>query len=178
MNSRSSAPHGPSLSKVLTGKGARLLALDGGGVKGVSSVLILKAIMDRVRYIEQRDGIDASNDPRKPAEYFHLAGGTSTGGLIALMLFRLQMDTDQCLLAYRTLASQIFAAPAILGLPLPGLLGKAALAANAWFQGSQFSGKPLEDAITQVVDQYSNEDPQFKYNLVSPNARKMFMCAT
>ena len=51
-----------------------LLALDGGGIRGVSMLLILDEIMKRV----QKDKHLASLPP--PCEYFHLIGGTSTGG--------------------------------------------------------------------------------------------------
>ena len=63
----------------------RVLALDGGGVRGLSSLLILREIMED---IEQQT--DAANTPR-PCEYFDLIGGTSTGGLIAIMLGLLGM---------------------------------------------------------------------------------------
>ena len=49
-------------------KPLRLLALDGGGVRGLSSLLILKAIMDGI------------GPKTKPCEVFDLIGGTSTGG--------------------------------------------------------------------------------------------------
>lgn len=47
---------------------------DGGGVRGLSSLLILKAIMERIQIIK--------NLPRLPrvSEYFDLVAGTSTGG--------------------------------------------------------------------------------------------------
>jgi Patatin-like phospholipase len=63
----------------------RVLTLDGGGVRGLSSLLILREIMED---IERRTNADET--PR-PCEYFHLIGGTSTGGLIAIMLGRLGM---------------------------------------------------------------------------------------
>jgi patatin-like phospholipase/acyl hydrolase len=63
----------------------RILSLDGGGVRGLSSLLILREIMED---IEQRTG--ATETPR-PCEYFDLIGGTSTGGLIAIMLGLLGM---------------------------------------------------------------------------------------
>jgi len=63
----------------------RILSLDGGGVRGLSSLLILREIMED---IEQRTG--ASETPR-PCDYFDLIGGTSTGGLIAIMLGLLGM---------------------------------------------------------------------------------------
>jgi patatin-like phospholipase/acyl hydrolase len=63
----------------------RVLTLDGGGVRGLSSLLILREIMED---IERRT--DADETPL-PCEYFDLIGGTSTGGLIAIMLGRLGM---------------------------------------------------------------------------------------
>lgn len=63
----------------------RVLSLDGGGVRGLSSLLILKEIMAEIgRSAEtEQDAL--------PCEFFDLIGGTSTGGLIALMLGRLRM---------------------------------------------------------------------------------------
>lgn len=44
----------------------------------------------------------------KPCEYFHLLAGTSTGGLVAIMLGRLEMSTEEALDAYDAFASEIF----------------------------------------------------------------------
>jgi len=63
----------------------RALTFDGGGVRGLSSLLILREIMET---IERQT--DADETPL-PCEYFDLIGGTSTGGLIAIMLGRLGM---------------------------------------------------------------------------------------
>jgi len=52
-----------------------------------------------------------SSDPNvKPCKYFDMIAGTSTGGLIAIMLGRLQMTIPECIEVYTTLASQIFSA--------------------------------------------------------------------
>ncbi|KAF2477529.1 FabD/lysophospholipase-like protein [Lindgomyces ingoldianus] len=79
-----------------------LLALDGGGIRGVSELLILDEIMRRV----QCDSNLA--EMPLPCDYFDLIGGTSTGGLIALMLGRLRMTTDEALRTYNSLARAIF----------------------------------------------------------------------
>ena len=66
----------------------RVLTLDGGGVRGLSSLvilLILRNIMESIK-VQTR----APQTP-KPCEYFDLIGGTSTGGLIAIMLGLLGM---------------------------------------------------------------------------------------
>ena len=46
--------------------------------------------------------------PPKPCDYFDMIGGTSTGGLIAIMLGRLQMTVDECIVAYTSLSDKVF----------------------------------------------------------------------
>jgi patatin-like phospholipase/acyl hydrolase len=48
----------------------RLLALDGGGVRGLSSLMILQHLMATIN----------PENTQKPCEYFDMIGGTSTGG--------------------------------------------------------------------------------------------------
>lgn len=60
--------------------GLCLLSLDGGGVRGLSSLYILKGLMTRLN-----DERKASGLPKvKPCEIFDLIGGTSTGGYGAI----------------------------------------------------------------------------------------------
>jgi patatin-like phospholipase/acyl hydrolase len=51
-------------------KKLRLLCIDGGGVRGLSALFILKQLMEAVNRIA----------PPKPCNYFDMIGGTSTGG--------------------------------------------------------------------------------------------------
>jgi len=67
----------------------RILALDGGGVRGVSELLILTNLFKRIKF-EENDG-QISGPLPEPWKYFDLICGTSTGGLLALMLGRLRM---------------------------------------------------------------------------------------
>ena len=53
-----------------------LLALDGGGVRGLSSLFILSALMTRVNAEREKQGAN----PVKPCQIFDMIGGTSTGG--------------------------------------------------------------------------------------------------
>jgi Patatin-like phospholipase len=64
----------------------RILSLDGGGIRGLSALLILKGIIDAVHRKSGNHGL-------LPCQLFDLIGGTSTGGLIAIMLGRLGMVT-------------------------------------------------------------------------------------
>ena len=59
-----------SASSAQPSKDLCLLALDGGGVRGLSSLQILRQLMEAV---------DPKNPP-KPCDYFDMIGGTSTGG--------------------------------------------------------------------------------------------------
>jgi patatin-like phospholipase/acyl hydrolase len=63
----------------------RILCLDGGGPKGLSSLVILKELMAQ---ISRRYG---NTSKLRPCDYFDLICGTGTGGLIAIMLGRLQL---------------------------------------------------------------------------------------
>lgn len=56
----------------MPGQGLRLLAIDGGGVRGLSSLIILEQLMETIN----------PDSPPKPGEYFDMIGGTSTGGLV------------------------------------------------------------------------------------------------
>ena len=64
----------------------RILALDGGGVRGLSEVLILKFLMLRLRHEEQKKTKQRLPDLPSPWKYFDLICGTSTGGLLALIM--------------------------------------------------------------------------------------------
>ena len=80
------------------GKELCLLVLDGGGVHGLSSLQILKQLTE----------FSDPERPLKPCEYFDMIGGTSTGGLIAIMLGRLRMSVDECIATYQLLSSTVF----------------------------------------------------------------------
>ncbi|KAH9861686.1 hypothetical protein J1614_011439 [Plenodomus biglobosus] len=44
----------------------------------------------------------------KPYDIFDMIGGTSTGGIIAIMLGRLEMDVEEYIVIYQALISKIF----------------------------------------------------------------------
>jgi patatin-like phospholipase/acyl hydrolase len=141
----------------------QLLSLDGGGVKGISSLCILNAIMEEVKNREIRDGTNTSTQHRKPVDYFHLATGTSTGGLIALMLFRLHMNVPEVIAQYENISKDLFS-PRVFGFPLHRLgvfgywLGNGWLKAKAVFSKSQFSDEPMKEAIDKIVGKYGFDD--------------------
>jgi patatin-like phospholipase/acyl hydrolase len=68
----------------------RILCLDGGGVKGLSSLHILKELMEQIQRDRESSSRTMNTSPLRPCDYFDLICGTGTGGLIAIMLGRLQ----------------------------------------------------------------------------------------
>ncbi|KAF2727002.1 FabD/lysophospholipase-like protein [Polyplosphaeria fusca] len=129
----------------------RLLSLDGGGVRGLSSLMVLDDLMENIMQEEKRLGRRAQNDhtPLKPCDYFDLIGGTSTGGIIAILLSRLRLDCKQCISIYSKLAEQIFKhdkSIKMFGMKVPT-------------GATRFSGVVLEKAIkTALVDLGYSED--------------------
>lgn len=79
-----------------------MLCLDGGGIKGYTSLLILKRIFRTMMAEGQLDEIP------KPCNIFDLIVGTSTGGLIAVMLGRLHMSIDECIATYERVGGEVF----------------------------------------------------------------------
>ncbi len=79
--------------KPITGRGVRILAMDGGGMKGMT-------IVELLRNIERRAG--------KPIhELFDVIGGTSTGGLLAVAMGVLGLDLDACDDIYKSLGQKV-----------------------------------------------------------------------
>ncbi|KAL6716623.1 hypothetical protein ACLMJK_006191 [Lecanora helva] len=122
----------------------KLLSLDGGGVKGFFTILVIKRLIDETRRMEGNP-----NSGKRPCDYFDLIGGTSTGGLLAIMLGRLQMDASSCIVAYRSLSKDVFYQNPLLGrLSVIKTIGSVALGVS-WF-----SGDLLKSAVCQTVESY------------------------
>ncbi|KAF1963374.1 FabD/lysophospholipase-like protein [Byssothecium circinans] len=127
LSSAETNPHAP----------LRLLSLDGGGVRGLSSLMVLDDLMENIAQEEKRLGRRAKSDTSalKPI------GGTSTGGIIAILLSRLRLDCKQCIRIYSRLAEQIFKhdkSIKVYGVKIPT-------------GASRFSGAVLERAIKQAL---------------------------
>lgn len=70
----------------------RILSLDGGGIRGESQLHMLKELMVQVQSeLALSNQSSTQRGLVKPCEFFDLICGTGTGGLIALMLGRLEM---------------------------------------------------------------------------------------
>ncbi|KAF4549351.1 Hypothetical protein D9617_22g066970 [Elsinoe fawcettii] len=82
----------------MSGHKLNLLSIDGGGIKGLSALYLLKKLMELIDF----------EDPPKPCEVFDMIGGTSTGGWIAIMLGRLDMTVDEYITSFLNLQRRIF----------------------------------------------------------------------
>jgi hypothetical protein len=83
-------------------------------------------------------GVDPS-EKLYPHKYFDLIGGTSTGGLVAVMLGRLGMDIQAAIEKYQELG------PTIFGQDRGTFLGVVV-------KGAHFDCKPFEDALAKWVE--------------------------
>ncbi|KAJ7487349.1 FabD lysophospholipase-like protein [Mycena galericulata] len=127
---------------------------DGGGIRGLSMLIILKDIMWKLKVEESLP------DVPRPCDYFDLIGGTSTGGLIALMLGRLRMSVQDTVKAYGELSKEVFS-----DVKTPGSNGR-------------FKAKKLEKAIKQIVGVHSaSQDQEEGMEDTRENACKTFICA-
>lgn len=80
----------------------KILSLDGGGIKGYTSLLILQRVFRQMSTLREDGTIP------KPCDLFDLIVGTSTGGLIATMLGRLGLSIEECLAYYEKIGKEVF----------------------------------------------------------------------
>jgi hypothetical protein len=106
----------------------RVLALDGGGVKGMLTLGLLKPLEDELRR-------RAGGDPDfRLAHYYDLIGGTSTGAIIATAL-ALGLSVDELIALYMRLGPDVF--------------GKSA--GDGVFLQPKFDSRKLRRALSSVL---------------------------
>ncbi len=106
----------------------RVLALDGGGVKGILTLGMLKVLEDELR-------VRAHGSPSfRLSDYYDLIGGTSTGAIIASGL-ALGLSVDELTTLYQRLGPEVF--------------GKTA--GDGVFLQSKFDSRKLRRALHSVL---------------------------
>lgn len=154
-DSPAAPPHSPSAgqpgSRVprnasATNRPLCILSLDGGGIRGLVSLYVLQDLMDRIEVQEKFE------ETPLPCECFDLIVGTSTGGLIALMLGRLKMSVNDAIDAYKGLAEEVF------GTETRSWLGKA----NPISSAPRYSAEKLEAAIRKIAGDEKLAEPEAK----------------
>ena len=78
-----------------------VLSIDGGGFKGLACLRILAHLMAQI------SGGDDEVSPR-PCQVFDLICGTSTGGLIAILLGRFGLSCEEAIEVYRDVGETMF----------------------------------------------------------------------
>ena len=81
----------------------------------------------------------------EPQDVFDFVAGTSTGGLIAIMLGKLRMNPHQCIQAYKSLSKEIFGKKHTRGRITHGLAK------------TRYSGLRLENCIRRLIEQNNLE---------------------
>lgn len=110
-------------------RGVRILSLDGGIVTGYTSLIMLKRLL---RLMEPEGRI-------YPHKHFDLICGTSSGGLIAILLGRLRLDLDEATSTYLNLMK----------------LSEASLRQWWWARNTHRS---LTAAIQDIVQEHGTKD--------------------
>ncbi|OBT63724.1 hypothetical protein VE03_06168 [Pseudogymnoascus sp. 23342-1-I1] len=131
----------------------RLLSLDGGGIRGISELVILEEIMHRV-------GRVLKVETPLPADYFDMICGTSTGGLIAILLGRLRLSVPEAIDRYRVLAKQVFSER------------------KYRVQDGTFKASKLEAAIKETIEwKLGKGNAETKMFMAGTVSCKTFVCA-
>ena len=140
-------PPPEALTRRLSAPGPkRILALDGGGIRGIITLGFLARIEAVLR---ERSG----NPHMVLADYFDLIGGTSTGALLATA-FSLGWPVERAARMYRELAGSIFRPRRSMLGPLAGLVG------------ARFDQRPLEEVLHREIGDLRLDSPELRTGLV------------
>ncbi len=135
----------------------RILTLDGGGIRGVISLQILKKIES---LLQQRHGAQM-----RLCDYFDLIAGTSTGAIIAAGL-AIGMRVEEIDSLYRKLGAQVFKQQFFRRGLLRAKFSSAALEAELERQFSDISlgSKQVKTGLAIVLKRLDTGSPWVVYN--------------
>ena len=102
--------------------------------------------------------------PLQPYEYFDMIAGTSTGGLIAIMLGTLQMTTKECIDAYMDLSPKVF--------PIEGFaLGNKIIQLVKKVSGrARFDAKAMEEEVKKLVANHLDQGPDAVFEQIGTSS--------
>lgn len=110
--------------------------------------MLLKELMKKISY---RLGLDLD-----PHQLFDLMGGTSTGGLIAIMLGRLKLDCRICEEKYTQLSRKIFTPKRNKFNPTKWL--------DAWNLDGAYNHEILEQEVKLLVNNHLGDEEAFLFS--------------
>lgn len=162
-----------SLRRAIKGRsvpkqGLRILAMDGGGMKGMATVKMLKEI-------ERGTG-------KQIHELFDLVCGTSTGGMLAVALAIKQMSLEKCEEIYKNLGKLVFAEPvpkdneaATWREKLDQLYKSSSQSFRVVVHGSKHSAEQFERLLMEMC---ADEDGDLLIESAAKNIPKVFVVST
>ncbi|XWS19442.1 hypothetical protein CRYUN_Cryun31cG0016300 [Craigia yunnanensis] len=149
-------------------QGLRILSMDGGGMKGLATVQIL-------REIEKGTG-------KRIHELFDVICGTSTGGMLAVALGIKLMTLDQCEEIYKNLGKLVFAEPvpkdneaATWREKLDQLYKSSSQSFRVVVHGSKHSADQFERLLKEMC---ADEDGDLLIESAVKNIPKVFVVST
>lgn len=116
-----------------------VLSIDGGGFKGLACLFVLAHLM-----VEISGGDDEDALIHRPCQIFDLICGTSTGGLIAILLGRFGLSCEEAIDVYREVGATMF--------------GGEANSADLWrriIEGGQLSPTMFERKLEDLAEKYT-----------------------
>ncbi|QRV99989.1 nephrocystin-3 protein [Ceratobasidium sp. AG-Ba] len=136
-----------------TRRGRRLLAVDGWGPCGMSTIILMEGLM---RKVQQELGL--SELPR-PGDFFDLMAGSGMGGLLIIMWGRLMMSIDESKKYFKCIGDEAFSEKKTTGR-----------------SNTQFKTTKLEEAVTKMLMEHLGTANDHMLDSCSPC--KTFVCVT
>ncbi|KAJ8129286.1 hypothetical protein O1611_g4345 [Lasiodiplodia mahajangana] len=115
-----------------------VLSIDGGGLTRIYiSLLLLRALMNEINKFEKSGDASSNHHAIRPCDYFDYIGGSSTGGLLAIMLGRLRMDVDSCIDEFEAISNKLFSPTRLFSW--------------RWFNRKKFDTHLFEEQCRRVI---------------------------
>ena len=141
----------------------RILTIDGGGLQGISTLNILDKLLDSIA----RNNVSGSK-PR-PCDVFDVITGIGTGGWLALLLGRFQMDVITALTEWYDLLECIYSTEVLRKGLRKGLLRRS--------QRSHIDTTRLVERINRMADFYETENHMSFTPPSGTRCKKVFVAA-
>ena len=127
-------------------------------MRGLSEIMILQHLMEAMNRCR------GEKEELHPWQVFDMIGGTSTGGIIAIMLGRLRMSLEDCEMAYLALSRKIFTPKRQKG----NLVGKGKDFLTA---DGKFDARVLEEEIIKLLKNLPDSDEDTLLKDLEPKCR-------
>jgi hypothetical protein len=134
-----------------------VLSIDGGGYRGLGCLIFLETIMSSLAL----DKGKFESDAPRPCEIFDLICGTSTGGIIAILLGRLGLTCEEAIREYKALGRAAFEEETMdEDETTNGEVNATQMNERIWreiLRGKKFSKDKFEKKLEEVVERYTRD---------------------